>query len=239
MNTMHFLTFAGKRSIDFNIRISGEGTYDRPKRKTTSYDVAGRNGSLILDENSFDNIDITYPAFVIDDMPERIQNFANYMSSFAGYQRIEDTYHPDVYRLGQYKTDFTVKTSGHMNRQGEFNITFNCKPQRFLKSGEIAITFESAGNIWNRTNFDAQPLIRVYGSGAGTVGIGPYLITITDIDEYVDIDCELMDAYKGTLNCNNNVAFNADSFKIPTGVNGVNFTGLITSVIVTPRYFII
>ena len=93
--------------------------------------------------------------------------------------------------------------------------------------------------LWNRTNFEAQPLIRVYGTGAGTVGIGPYLITISEIDEYVDIDCELMDAYKGLINCNKNVAFNADSFKIPTGVNGVNFTGLITSVIVTPRYFII
>ena len=48
-----------------------------------------------------------------------------------------------------------------------------------------------------------------------------------------------MDAYKGLINCNKNVEFNADSFKIPAGVSGVNFTGLITSVIITPRYFII
>lgn len=239
MNTMHFLTFAGKSSLDFGIRISGEGTYNRPKRKYSSHDVTGRNGSLLIDENSFENIEVKYPSFIVDDMPERIEDFANYMGSFAGYQRIEDTYAPDIYRMGQYKTELSIESAGYMNRQGEFDIVFNCKPQRFLKSGEIPITFTAAGNIWNRTNFEAQPLLRVYGTGAGTVGIGPYLITISEIDGYVDIDCELMDAYKGTLNCNKNVAFNADAFKIPTGTNGVNFTGLITSVIVTPRYFII
>lgn len=239
MNTMHFLTFAGKSSLDFGIRISGEGVYDRPKRKYSTHTVPGRNGQLIIDEDSFENIEIKYPAFIIDDMPERLEDFANYMASFKGYQRIENTYEPDTYRLGQFNTNVTVKTSGYMNRQGEFDIVFNCKPQRFLKSGEIPVTFEAAGNIWNRTNFDAQPFITVYGTGAGTVGIGDYLITLSDIDDYVDIDCELMDAYKGRFNCNKFVSFNADSFKIPSGVSGVNFTGDITSVVITPRYFII
>lgn len=236
---MHFLTFAGKRSIDFGVRISGEGIYNRPKRKSNTVDVTGRSGQLILDEDAFENIDVTYPAFIVDDMPERLEDFANYMASFKGYQRIENTYEPDTYRLGQFKTDITVKPSGYMNRMGEFDIVFNCKPQRFLKSGEIPIVFNTAGNIWNRTYFDTQPLIRVYGTDAGTVGVGDYLITISSIDEYVDIDCEIMDAYKGSLNCNQNVSFNADSFKIPAGVSGVNFSGDITSVEITPRYYII
>ena len=239
MNTMHFLTFAGKSSLDFGIRISGEGIYDRPKRKYSTHDVPGRNGQVILDEDSFSNIEVKYPAFVLDKMPERVEDFANYMSSFAGYQRIESTYEPDIYRLGQYNSELAVKSSGYMNRQGEFDIEFNCMPQRFLKSGEIPITFNAAGNIWNRTNYDSKPFIRVYGNGAGTVGISDYLITLTDIDDYVDIDCELMDAYKGTTNCNKFISFNADSFKIPSGVSGINFTGNITSVIITPRYFII
>ena len=236
---MHFLTFAGKSSHDFGIRISGEGTYNRPKRKFAEYEIAGRNGSLLIDEGCFDNITVTYPAFIITEMPERVQEFANYMSKFAGYQRLEDSYAPDVFRLAQYSGGLEVKTKGYMNRMGEFDISFNCKPQRFLKSGENALTFNANGNIWNRTDYDAQPLVRVYGTTAGTVGIGSYLITIESIDEYVDIDCELMDAYKGAINCNANVSFNADSFKIPAGVSGVTFTGGITSVVIKPRYYMI
>ena len=236
---MHFLSFAGQSSLDYGIRISGEGTYNRPERKFSTHEIAGRNGELIIDEDSFKNIEITYPAFVIDDMPERVRNFMNYMASFKGYQRLENTYEPDTYRLAQFKSGVDITSSGYMNREGKFNLKFNCKPQRFLKSGEIALEFTSAGNVWNRTNFAAQPFIRVYGTGAGTVGIGDYLITISAINEYVDIDCELMDAYKGLVNCNKDVSFNADSFKIPAGVSGVNFTGNITKVEVTPRYFII
>lgn len=236
---MHFLQFAGKSSLDFGLRISGEGTYNRPKRKYKSYDIDGRSGALLIDDNSFENIEITYPAFIITNMPERVRNFANYMSSFAGYQRLEDTYEPDVFRLAQYESGLEISPKGYMNRMGELDIVFNCKPQRFLKSGEIPITFDAAGQLWNRTDYEAQPYIRVYGTGAGTVGIGDYLITISAIDEYVDIDCEIMDAFKGLVNCNENVSFNADSFKIPKGVNGVNFTGNITSVVITPRYYII
>lgn len=236
---MHFLEFAGKSSQEFNIRISGEGTYNRPERNYEEYEVKGRNGKLVIDDGSFKNILITYPAYVMDDMPQRIENFVNYMSKFAGYQRLEDTYAPDIFRLAQYVGGLEVESSGYMNRSGQFDISFNCKPQRFLKSGEIAVRFDAAGNIWNRTDFDSKPFIRVYITGSGTVGVGDYLITLTDIVDYVDLDCELMDAYKGTINYNPNVSFNADSFKIPSGVSGVNFTGDVTAVEITPRYFII
>lgn len=236
---MHFLEFAGKSSQDFNIRISGEGTYNRPERNYEEYEVKGRNGKLLIDDGSFKNITITYPAYAIKDMPERVKNFSNYMSKFAGYQRLEDTYSPDIFRMAQYVGGLEVESSGYMNDSGQFDISFNCKPQRFLKSGEIPVTFLADGNIWNRTDFESMPLIHVVMTGAGTVGIGDYLIELTDIEDYVDIDCELMDAYKGSINYNPNVSFNADSFKIPTGVSGVTFTGAVQAVEITPRYFII
>lgn len=236
---MHFLTFAGKSSLDFGLRISGEATFNAPKRKYSEQAIAGRSGTLIIDEGAFENISVTYPAFVVKDMPQRVRDFANYMGAFAGYQRIEDTYAPDVFRLGQYASGLEVKSSGYMNRQGEFDIVFNCKPQRFLKSGEQEIEFNANGKIFNRTSFEAKPHMRVYGTGAGTVSIGHYTVSISTIDEYVDIDCELMDAYKGTVNCNANVAFNLDTFNLPVGESGVSFTGNITKVIITPRTFII
>ncbi len=236
---MHFLTFAGKSSQDFGIRISGEATYNSPERKYSEIEVTGRNGTLLLDEHSFKNIEVKYPSFVITDMPQRVRDFENYMNSFAGYQRLEDTYAPDVYRLAQYRGGLEVKSSGYMNRQGEFDIVFNCKPQRFLKSGEVPLTFNANGTIYNRTNYPSKPHIRVYGSGAGTVNIGGYHITISTINEYVDIDCEIMDAYKGAVNCNGNVSFNADEFNLDAGESGVTFTGNITSVVITPRTYIL
>lgn len=234
---IQFLTFAGRASYDFGIHISGEALFDAPKRKYSSQKVPGRNGELLIDEDSFENITVKYPSGIIDDMPERIKDFINFAGSKAGYQRLEDTYNPDEFRLAQYAGGTKIKAEDYMNRIGTFDLEFNCKPQRFLKSGENQIEFQQAGAIYNKTNFGSKPKIHITGTGDGTVGIGDYIITITDLDGYMDIDCELMDATKGPTNENAKVSFNADSFLIEPGENGITFSGDIESVIVTPRWF--
>lgn len=234
-----FLTFANKSSQDFGIVISGEATFNAPERDYSSFSVPGRNGELIIDNGNFKNLPVSYPCAAIKDMPQRTSDFFNYLASKIGYQRLEDTYHPEEYRLAQYTGGVTVKSSGYKNREGQFEILFNCKPQRFLKSGENPLIFETNGSFLNPTNFGAKPKIRAFGTGSGTVGIGQYLITIEEIDEYIDIDCDLMDAFKGALNMNSKVSFNATEISIPTGESGLTFSGDIDRVEVTPRWYII
>lgn len=48
---------------------------------------------------------------------------------------------------------------------GEFDVTFDCKPQRWLTSGETAVAVTSGGTITNPTLFDAEPLLAVEGYG--------------------------------------------------------------------------
>ena len=125
-----------------------------------------------------------------------------------------------------------------MNRTGMFTLEFDCKPQRFLKSGEEPVEFTANGILYNRTMQNAKPLLRVYGTGAGTVGIGSETITISAISTYVDIDCEIMDAYKGAVNCNGNVSF-TDDIVLGPGENNISKSGNISKVVITPRWWII
>ena len=236
---MHYLTYGGRSTLEFGINISGEATFNAPERNVESQEVPGRNGNLLFDLRSFKNIAVSYPAFITNDMPRKIRDFYNYCASLKGYQRLEDTYHPYEYRMARFITGSAVESVGYMNRSGKFNIEFDCKPQRFLKSGEDVVTFTANGKLLNRTQFDAKPLLRIYGSGAGTVGIGSETITISAINSYVDIDCEIMDAYKGAVNCNANVSFTND-IVLPGGKeSGISKTGSITKVEITPRWWII
>lgn len=232
-----FFTLAGVPSYDFGIHISGEAIYKAPERNYSKQEVPGRNGDLLIDLGNFKNIPISYPAFITDQMPERVNDFFNFAGSLTGYSRLEDTYYPEEYRLAHYTGGIEVTASGYKNRSGEFTINFDCKPQRFLKSGEKTITFNSAGAIINPTRYNSQPSIRVYGSGTGAVGIGDYTITITSLNGYMDIDCEMMNAYKGTLNCNSQVTFSADNIFLISGSNGINFSGGITKVEIMPRWY--
>lgn len=235
---MHYFTFAGRSTHDFGIWISGESTYSAPERNVETQEVAGRNGSLLFDRGNFKNINVKYPAFIKEGMPNKVRDFLNFAGSKIGYQRLEDTYHPYEYRMARFKSNPTIDSSGYMNRSGKFTLEFDCKPQRFLKSGEEVTTLMADGVILNRTEFPAKPFLRVYGTAPGTVSIGTETITITSIDSYVDIDCEIMDAYKGAVNCNNNVAF-TDDIVLSPGENEIALTGGITQVDITPRWWII
>lgn len=234
----NFFTYAGKRSIDFGVLISGSGRYNTPERNVQKTEVPGKNGDLTYDLGNFKNQVIPYPAYIKNDMPDRIKEFANYMASLTGYQRLEDTYYPNEYLMARCITNIDVTPEGYKNRSGGFTISFDCKPQHFLKSGDEPVTFTSNSRILNRTLQEAKPLLRIYGTGAGTVGIGSETITISSISTYVDIDCEIMDAFKGSTNCNGNVEF-TDDIVLKPGENGVAMTGNISRVDITPRWWII
>ena len=234
-STVNYFTFAGKSSREFKVYISGFGTYDAPARVYSSYEVPGRNGDLIVDEKRFENIDLKYPAFIYEELPINIEGLRNYLLSLTGYQRLEDTYHPDEYRLAVYKEGLEADIN-QRHDFGEFDLIFNCKPQRFLKSGEKVMTLTSSGSVFNPTMFESKPLLRVYGSGI--LGIGSQSITISNADEYTDIDCEMMDCFKGTANKNSNVTFTDYNFPVlKPGTNNFQLNSGITKVEITPRWW--
>lgn len=234
---IQFLTFAGRTSYDFGVHISGEALSVAPKKRYSEETIPGRNGSLLIDEDCFENITIKYPSGIIDDMPSRFSDFINFLGSKKGYQRLEDSYNPEEYRLAYYTGATEAKAEDYMNRVGSFDLEFYCKPQKFLKSGEKEILFAENGLIFNKTNFFAKPKIMIVGSGSGTVSIGSYVLSVSNLYEYMDVDCELMDATKGTLNMNPNISFNNDIFGIEPGENNVSFSGGISSIVITPRWF--
>jgi phage-related protein len=231
----HFI-FGGRSSIEFGIAISGEATYNTPLRRSQQITIPGRSGALTMDEGAFDNVEVKYPALIKDDFPARWAEFMNFAAALSGYQRLEDTYHPYVFRKAQLNTAVMPTTAGYANRTGLFDVTFNCKPQQWLKSGEQPIVYTGSGTIYNRTQFGAAPLLTVYG--AGTVRIGGSDIVISSVDVYVTIDCETMDAYKGSANCNSAVSFSTDKVEIPPGESQIVVDGM-TRVDVIPRWYII
>lgn len=147
---VHSLIFGGVNSADFNVYISGGGTFSAPERNVERVSVPGRNGDLIIDNGKWNNISVTYPAFIPSGFEQNIEGFRAAMCRKTGYQRLEDTYHPDEYRMGMLTAGIDPSTK-YMNKSASMDLTFNCKPQRFLKIGDepiqILIPFVSSGSI--------------------------------------------------------------------------------------------
>lgn len=230
----NYFIFDGYDSRDFGVYISGQGTFNGAGRDYNLVSILGRNGDLILDNNRLENVELTYPAFIYNDFKNNVRDFRGMLLSRRGYRRLVDTYHPDEFRMAMYRAGLEVEAT-LLNNAGAFDVVFECKPQRFLVSGEAAVSFTSAGTITNPTFFEAKPLIRAYGAGSFT--IGNITVTITSAEEYTDIDCEIMESYKGTLNRNLFVTTTDNEFPtLPAGETGIALDG-VTKLEITPRWW--
>lgn len=180
------LIFDGEDSRDYGVYITGEAVYNAPERDIEMIAIPGRNGAFALDNGRFENIEVIYPAGIFadneTDFAAAISDFRNFLCSKKGYCRLEDGYNPDEYRMALYKSGLEVSPT--QLTTGEFEIIFDCKPQRFLTSGETAVTVANNGTLTNPTLFDSQPLIAA--EGYGNISFGDFSISITN-EEIGDI----------------------------------------------------
>ena len=232
------LVIDGKPSLDFGVYLTDAGAYDAPHRRVSTVSIPGRSGDLVYDENeTFDNIDVRYPAIIYQNYDSNFAALKSFLLSRRGYVRLEDSFHPDEYRLGIYSEAIKPKVTVNY-KMGGFEIVFNCKPQRFLKSGEKARTITAGSEIVkNPTDFISKPLIRAYGTGNFT--INGVKVTINSASTYTDIDCDTQEAYKGSVNCNGNITLNNAVFpSFASGLNTVQKSG-ISRLEIIPRWWIL
>lgn len=231
----NYLTWNGKDFRDFGVYISGQGTFSAPARAYEILPIAGRNGDIITNEKRLENIQVSYKAFIYTNFDANLRDLRNYLLANIGYQKLTDSYHPDEYRMALWDSSFDPEVTSK-NDAGEFTLVFNCKPQRFLTIGTSVTTLNSSGTITNPTLFASQPLLRVYGDGV--LGVNSQSVTISGSDVYTDIDCEMMDAYKGTANKNHTIQLSDYNFPTLTaGTNSISMSGSITRVEITPRWW--
>ena len=205
MGLLNHLTYDGVDSSDFGVFISGEGVFGAPARRGEMISIPGRNGSLFMDEGVYENIPGKYPAFIGTkdevEFREKLAAFRNAILSRENYKKLSDSYHPDEFRLAVYRSGLEVDPEEY-NRSGKFELEFDCKPQRFLVSGETNVIFTGNGTITNPTLFESSPIIKVTGNGTVAIGEnGKYRFVVSNNPGTITIDTEIMEAYipAGTL----------------------------------------
>lgn len=221
--------FNNVSSKDFNIFCSGVDNYAAPLRQYEGIEIAGKNGLVLRDKKCYHNSPAVYKCIIYNN-PNDYERFKAFMMSQAGYKRLEDSFHPDEFRIAAVADAIEPKVKGNDYELFSFEITFSCKPQRFLKDGEKTYTINTSGQLINNTYYEALPLLRVYQNG--TITINNKTLTCTNVSGYVDIDCEEMDAYKGSVNMNNYIS--GDFPVLKPGINAISCTGTVD---IKPRWW--
>lgn len=237
---MGVITFNNIESDTYGIQVEIPPSYTMPERDYEVIHIPGRSGDIVIDKKSYKNVPRIYRIAVgshTESYDTQVQRISEWLHSASGYARLEDTYDPDVYRMAMYSEENEI--SNIYNQAGRTTITFNCKPQRFLKDGDYVIKITASRTIQNKTYQTALPIIDVKGTGEGILTINGNPIEISSIAGNITINSEIQDVYSHTINSNDKVIFSKGFPILTPGGNTIEFSGGITSVEVTPKWWIV
>lgn len=243
---MGIVMFNGQSSKDVYAEVEEPPTYSVPKRNYNQTHIPGRNGDLIEDEGSYDNVDATYKMSVVPPKGYTYSSvmslFSSWLNSSSGYARLEDTYDVEHYRIASFEGPLDI--SNVFEKGGKVELKFSCQPFRFLKAGEEPISLQNGKNVVvNPTSFKSKPFIYISGSGSGYFKINDITVTIASIYDGMIIDSDNYDCYKlgandSYVNLNSAIVVDpVDSFpEFNGGRNVVTVAGGIKDIVVIPRW---
>ena len=239
MQKLSYLYYKGVNSLDLSLLIKSKGSWIAAERDKTYVSVPGRNGDLIQDNGRYKNVPIPYTMTVLRNdvrsFADLVAKIKNWLSVGTGYGELWDSYDPRYFRYAAIDGYVNI-TEELLEHIGSFAVNFNCKPYRYSFDGQNIISVPAAGmTLYNPEVLAAKPYIKIYGNGSISLSVNSSTITIADVDGYVELDSETMNAYKGINLLNNKMTGSAFPELVP-GDNTIAFTGTVTGAEIVPRW---
>lgn len=242
-------TFGGESSDAHGVVVQKRPDLCRGEKIVQTVHIPGRNGDILYPGSSYANYIQPYEVYIHNrgaSLSDAAADVARWLyfpgaSIFAvdGYARLEDSYEPDIYRMAQLISLGEMQSIG--NRFISTVLQFDCQPQRWLKSGDRIIETQENITLWNDC-MPALPIITVYakqyGEGSGSLQIGGRTVEIRRFsDMAVRLDSETQTAFYGGgyLNMDINAPYGYPV--LDHGENRISFTGDISKIEITPRWW--
>lgn len=197
--------------------------------------IPGRNGDLIWETGGYENRSGEAECFVLKKNVEKeLSEATRFLMAKKGYRRLETSDDPDHFWMARVEN--SPQIAMRMRVLAPFAIEFDCKPQRFLKSGESAISLTKNSYFFNQYGQIALPLISVYGSGSGSLTVGDCVVEIKSFDGVLHLDSDTQNAYNVSGNQNMNIY--APVFPVlKDGETEIAFSGGIERIEIVPRWW--
>lgn len=164
------IEFNGIRSTSLGVFVEKYPPRPIPQRKCERYSVPGRSGDVLFYEDAWENVKQKYEIYLSaerDGLPYVSAQVVRWLN-VGGYAELSDEYDRDTFRLAAFTGPVDLQNT--LNQFGRATIEFDCKPQRYLKSGQSFRQLRNGDVLVNPTGYRAAPLIRI-PAFSGTVTI--------------------------------------------------------------------
>lgn len=244
---LNSFTYKGINSLDMGLIIAEKSNaYNKADPVIETISVPAR-GTLIVDNRTdeLDNpqfndytekyicyIDIDMLGISLEEHARRL--YAWLYSGDISFNKLYDTYDEDYYTLAYVSSNASI-TDLARRLLGKIEIEFTCKAYKRSIKGDKLITLTEATTLNNPEAFTSLPYIKIYGSGNITLSINNRSHAFKDVSEYIEIDSELMNAYKDKQLQNNKMLTTLFP-KFAAGANNINWIGNVTKVDIISRW---
>jgi len=213
---------------DYSIFMSSIPSRPIAAKRVEYHDIPGRNGHLTSDDGSFLPSIITVPCTIMDISETNLRQIKAWL---CGSGNLIFSDEPDVY--WKVRLDLQVDYTIAMKTVHQFILVFDCYPLAYsIRNDQIILT--SPGKIYNYGTSASDPIIKVYGSGNIELNINNNIIYLSNIDEFVVINSEMINAYKDTMLMNQYMKGEFPFFIVES--NTISWTGTVSKIEITPNW---
>jgi predicted phage tail component-like protein len=211
---MSYFIFNNIRSDDMHLYIEHLPPIIKPPER---YDLIKTSGSSIvrINEQGYDIYEKTVAIGFNEQNIESVMNWLRGQGQLIFSNELDKYY--DVYIPNQIDYEKAL-------RFRKANIVFLTQPYKHA-TGEEETTSRI---VINQGNTECLPLMTIYGSGAVDILINGVKACSVTISEYVTLDSEEQDAYKGSVLQNRVMV--GEFPKLSPGENTLTFAGNVTNV---------
>lgn len=242
------IIWAGTSNKDVGMVVEHYPSVIIPQRNQEIQTVPGRNGTIVIPTGSFSNYEQSYQVFLdaknIGGLEEVMPKLTGWLLGNEGYQRLEDSYFPDVYRMAYYSGG--AEFISIFNEYGEGTLTFNCAPEKYYKYGDYDIELIKNIVLRNPTAFPAKPTLRITPQNTASDVVltfthngSSHSMTIRSGafgSGTVGIDIKDHRAFHGTSNLNRYIEGSYEGMVL-NGETSVTWTGNVSKLLLRPRWW--
>lgn len=227
--------FNGQKARSLGLELQSPLSLSAAVPKISTSTIPGRNGVLHYYDGSYENRDLSGEGFILSaDVSKRIGIINAWLLGPKGYARLERDEDPDHFMMARCKKGINSKiVKGLLT---SCNISFDCKPQRFLKYGEGEFDVTESKKLLNPTAYDALPIITIEGAGNVSISSGLWTLEFKDLSGSVTFDSETLCSYNGNVNLNAKTSLSGDVI-LPPGENTFTVNGSVTAIKIIPRWW--
>ncbi len=216
-----YFIWNGVNSIEKNIIVNELPPIIKANKKIEEQTIPGRSGKLYIDDNTYDTF--VYQIKCTLGPNANIRDISNWLN---GLGKLILSLEPDKYYEGIIKNQIDFTKVLHVFY--EFPIEIELQPFAYSIE-EIEHNISEPTEIYiTQSTTEIKPYYKIHGSGQATLTINNKSQIIKNIDEYIELDSKIEEAYKESKNLNSSI--NGEFLNLVPGKNVISWIGNITNI---------